>query len=75
MPINEAVSAPRVHMQRLPDELRVEPMNGLSGETVDSLLSMGCSLPLESCMGDVSAILIDPETGEMTGSHDSRHKF
>ena len=71
MPINEAVSAPRVHMQRLP----VEPMNGLSGETVDSLLSMGCSLPLESCMGDVSAILIDPETGEMTGSHDSRHKF
>lgn len=75
MPINKAVSAPRVHMQWLPDELRVEPMNGLSGGTVDSLLSMGYSLPLKSYMGDVNAILIDPESGEMTGSHGSRHEF
>ena len=75
MPINEAVSAPRVHMQWLPDELRVEPMNGLGGDVVDELHSMGYSLPLKSYMGDVNAILIDPETGAVTGSHDSRHEF
>lgn len=75
MPINEAVSAPRVHMQWLPDELRVEPMNGLGGDVVEELRSMGYSLPLKSYMGDVNAILIDPETGAVTGSHDSRHEF
>lgn len=38
-------------MQWLPDELRVEPMNGLSGETIDSLLAMGYSLSLKFYMG------------------------
>ncbi len=38
-------------MQWLPDELRVEPMNGLSGETVDSLLAMGYSCHSNSTWG------------------------
>ncbi|WP_195838853.1 gamma-glutamyltransferase [Pyramidobacter porci] len=67
--------SPEYYMQWLPDELRVEPMNGLSGETVDSLLATGYSLSLKFYMGDVNAVLIDPQTGEVAGSHDLRHEF
>ena len=50
-------------------------MNGLSGESIDSLLATGYSLSLKFYMGDVNAVLIDPQTGEVAGSHDLRHEF
>ncbi len=75
MAINAAVSAPRYHMQWLPDELRLEPGNGLTNKDVEELVSMGYKLSLQGFMGDVNAIMIDPETGKITGSHDTRMEF
>ena len=75
MAVNAAVSAPRYHMQWLPDELRVEPGNGLSSAEVEKLVGMGYKLTLQPYMGDVNAIMIDPETGKITGSHDTRMEF
>ena len=75
MPINEAVSAPRFHMQWLPDELRIEHDNGLSASDVEALTEMGYKLSLKPYMGDVNAIHIDLRTGKITGSHDSRMEF
>ncbi|MCH3950002.1 MAG: gamma-glutamyltransferase [Acidaminococcus sp.] len=72
MPVNEAVSAPRFHMQWLPDEIRLEPDNGLSDKDKADLEARGYHLTVKPYMGDVNAIIIDPETGKMTGSHDSR---
>ncbi len=75
MSVNAAVSAPRYHMQWLPDELRIEPGNGLSPEEVEKLVGMGYKLSLQPFMGDVNAIMIDPDTGIITGTHDTRHEF
>ncbi|MBR0185071.1 MAG: gamma-glutamyltransferase [Synergistaceae bacterium] len=75
MSINAAVSAPRYHMQWLPDELRIEPENGFTNDDVAKLVGMGYKLSLQPFMGDVNAIMIDPETGEITGSHDTRVEF
>ena len=75
MAINAAVSAPRYHMQWLPDELRLEPGNGLTNKDVEELVRMGYTLSLQGFMGDVNAIMIDPETGKITGSHDTRMEF
>ena len=75
MSINAAVSSPRYHMQWLPDELRIEPENGLTNDDVAKLVGMGYKLSLQPFMGDVNAIMIDPETGEITGSHDTRVEF
>ena len=75
MSINAAVSAPRYHMQWLPDELRIEPENGLTNDDVAKLVGMGYKISLQPFMGDVNAIMIDPETGEITGSHDTRVEF
>lgn len=75
MSVNAAVSSPRYHMQWLPDELRLEPGNGLSPADIGTLTGMGYTLSLKPFMGDVNAIMIDPETGKITGSHDSRNEY
>jgi gamma-glutamyltranspeptidase/glutathione hydrolase len=74
MNISEAVEAPRVHMQWLPDELRVEPF-GVVKDVSDKLTGMGYKVSVQEPMGDVNAILIDPETGAVYGSHDPRREF
>ena len=75
MAVNAAVSAPRYHMQWLPDELRIEPDNGLNNAEVEKLVDMGYTLSLQPYMGDVNAIMIDPDTGKITGTHDTRMEF
>ena len=75
MAINAAVSAPRYHMQWLPDELRIEPENDLNNAEVEKLVSMGYKLSVQPYMGDVNAIMIDPDTGKITGTHDTRMEF
>ena len=75
MPINEAVRAPRFHMQWLPDELRIEVGSGLDNADVSELVGMGYKLSLAPFMGDANAIHINERTGEITGSHDSRMDF
>ncbi|MDR1472827.1 MAG: gamma-glutamyltransferase [Synergistaceae bacterium] len=74
MNISEAVEAPRIHMQWLPDELRVEAY-GVVKDVSDKLTGMGYNVSVQEPMGDVNAILIDPETGAVCGSHDPRREF
>lgn len=70
MSIADAVAAPRIHHQWLPDSLRWEP--GLSEELRNGLRSMGHSLE-ESArrMGDMQAIMVDT-TGQVSAASDPR---
>jgi gamma-glutamyltranspeptidase/glutathione hydrolase len=72
--IREAVDAPRVHLQWIPDELRVEK-NGLSADTADKLKTMGYKVEVKANMGDVNAILIDPKSGQFLIASDPRNEF
>lgn len=74
MNASEAVLAPRVHMQWVPDELRVEKY-GLSKDVEKRLKAMGYDVVIRDPMGDVNAILVDPDTGAITGSGDPRAEF
>lgn len=74
MTISEAVSYPRVHMQWLPDELRIEKF-GLSPDTIAELKAMGYDIKVKDFMGDVNAIIIDNKHGIFYGSHDPRSKL
>jgi gamma-glutamyltranspeptidase/glutathione hydrolase len=78
MNIQEAVDAPRIHHQWLPDELQVEP-GGFSPDTLSLLSFQGYHLkrlisPLwgNQYLGDAQAILIDPKTGVRYGASDPR---
>ena len=55
MPLADAMRAPRIHNQALPDELRLE-MNGFSVATVDSLKAMGHTVGFLGGIANVNAI-------------------
>lgn len=74
MNIREAVDAPRIHMQWLPDELRIEK-NGLSKDVIDKLTDMGYKIVVRGNMGDVNAIMVDPKSGIYYGAGDPRNEF
>jgi len=78
MNIQEAVDAPRIHHQWLPDELQVEPV-GFSPDTLSLLRFEGYHLkvlisPLwgNQYLGDAQAILIDPKSDVRYGASDPR---
>ena len=56
MTLADAVSAPRIHHQALPDTLRFEP-NGLASAVLDSLRLMGHGVTTMSGIGQINAIL------------------
>ena len=66
--IQSAVSAPRIHHQWLPDELRVE--EGLSPDTIKLLTAMGHEVRRKSSMGAIQSIMIDDQV--MYGAADPR---
>lgn len=74
MNLREAVEAPRVHMQWIPDELRIE-QNGLSPDTINILKAMGYDVVVRPYMGDVNAIMYDAANKVMYGSSDPRVEF
>jgi len=55
MPLADAMRAPRLHNQALPDELRLET-NGFSTATVDSLRAMGHTVAFLGGIANVNAI-------------------
>lgn len=69
MILSDAVSAPRIHHQSLPDTLRFEP-NGLTPATMDSLRAMGYALGRISNVGEINAIM--RVTGGWEGMSDPR---
>lgn len=77
MNIREAVDAPRIHMQWIPDNIRIEP-HGLAKDVTDRLNQMGYQLTMRGAteyFGEANAILVDSSTGIMTGARDPRGEF
>ncbi len=69
MNIQTAVSAPRIHHQWLPDEIRIE--QGISADTVRLLESRGHKVVTNSAMGAIQSIMIG-EDGTLYGGADPR---
>jgi gamma-glutamyltranspeptidase/glutathione hydrolase len=71
--IQQAVNAPRFHMQWMPDVLRVEGIQ-TSPDTIQLLEKMGYKVERKKVWGDAECIAIDPKTGERLGASDARNE-
>jgi gamma-glutamyltranspeptidase/glutathione hydrolase len=80
MNLQQAIDAPRIHHQWLPDEIYYEPY-GLSADTLRLLEARGHKLTLrpeykgptrQAFMGDVEAVMIEEKTGARLGASDAR---
>ena len=71
MDVSEAVSAPRIHHQWLPDEVRYDPY-GMSPDTLALLTRMGHRMVASAPWGNAMAVARDPATGQLTGAADPR---
>jgi len=71
MNIQQAIDAPRIHHQWLPDELVGEPY-GLSGDTQHALTARGHTLGKLRYLGDAEGIMIEEKTGMRLGATDPR---
>jgi len=72
MNIQQAIDAPRIHHQWLPDELVYEPY-GLSGDTQRALAARGHKLADKPrYLGDCEGIMIEEKTGIRLGATDPR---
>src|ERR1043166_5432279 len=71
MNIQQAIDAPRIHHQWLPDELVYEPY-GLSSDTQKALTAMGHKLATPRYLGDAEGIMIEEKTGVRLGATDPR---
>lgn len=73
MDMQEAVDAPRIHHQWLPDEITYEPL-GMSADTLRALAARGHRfVERPRYMGDAQAIMIEPKTGMRLGASDGRN--
>lgn len=74
MNLQQAVDAPRIHHQWLPDEIVYEPL-GLSPDTMNELKRRGHKFnAAPRNMGDVQAIMIEEKTGMLLGASDGRQE-
>ena len=72
MNLQEAIDAPRVHHQWLPDEVMSEPY-GLSDDTRRALEARGHKIStVVREMSDAQGVMIEEETGVRLGASDSR---
>ncbi len=80
MNLQQAIDAPRIHHQWLPDKLYHEPF-GLSADTASALTRRGHMLTLrteyngytrDGFMGDVTGVMIEEETNMRLGATDPR---
>lgn len=72
MNVQDAVNAPRIHMQWLPDEVQYEP-GALSPAVRRRLRAMGYTLKRIASWGSAQAVMVDPRTGMRYGGTDRRH--
>jgi gamma-glutamyltranspeptidase/glutathione hydrolase len=72
MNVQQAVDAPRLHMQWLPDEVQYEP-GAFAPATMDALKVMGYTFKEIPSWGSAQAIVIDPRTHVRYGGTDRRH--
>ena len=71
MNIQQAIDAPRIHHQWLPDEVVGEPF-GFSGDTKKALSARGHALAKQRYLGDAEGIMIEENTGMRLGATDPR---
>lgn len=72
MNIQQAIDAPRIHHQWLPDEIVYEPF-GMSADTFRALEARGHKLTQKPrYMGDAQGIMIEEKTGVRLGASDPR---
>jgi gamma-glutamyltranspeptidase/glutathione hydrolase len=72
MNLQEAIDAPRVHHQWLPDEVMSEPF-GLSEDTRRALEARGHKIStVVREMSDAQGVMIEEKTGVRLGASDSR---
>ena len=71
MGIEEAVEAPRLHHQWLPDRIRIEE-DGVTADVVQQLEAMGHTVQVAGRQGSANSIGVDPRTGERIGAPDPR---
>jgi gamma-glutamyltranspeptidase/glutathione hydrolase len=71
MSIDEAVAAPRIHHQWLPDRIRIEE-DGVPAATVSELEAMGHTVQVGGRQGSANSIGVDARTGERVGAPDPR---
>lgn len=69
--IQEAVDAPRIHHQWLPDEIVAEEKS-LPRDVQEALRNRGHKITYRKHIGDAHSILIDPESGIRLGAPDPR---
>ena len=73
MNLQEAIDAPRIHHQWLPDEIMDEPL-GLSSDTRKALEARGHKFTAQPrYMSDAQGIMIEEKTGVRLGASDARH--
>jgi gamma-glutamyltranspeptidase/glutathione hydrolase len=73
MNIQQAVNAPRLHHQWLPDQVSIE-QDGATPETVQKLQAMGHTVRVAGRQGTAHSIMIDPRTGARVGAPDPRDR-
>jgi gamma-glutamyltranspeptidase / glutathione hydrolase len=71
MDILEAVAAPRMHHQWLPDRIRIEA-DGVTPAVADELRAMGHEVQVTGRQGSANSIGVDAATGEHVGAPDPR---
>jgi len=73
MPVQQAVNAPRMHHQWLPNVVTVE-REGFDAATLDALRAKGHTVRVGSQQGTAHSIAIDPRTGARVGAPDPRDR-
>ncbi|MFN8964081.1 gamma-glutamyltransferase [Gemmatimonas sp.] len=73
MPIQQAVNAPRLHHQWLPNAITVE-RDGFPASTLDALRAKGHTVRIGGQQGTAHSIAIDPRTGARLGAADPRDR-
>ncbi len=71
MSVAQAVDAPRIHMQWLPDEVQYEP-GALGAVTMQRLEAEGYTFREFRSWGSAEAIVVDPRTHHLEGANDRR---
>ncbi|MEO6223120.1 MAG: gamma-glutamyltransferase [Vicinamibacterales bacterium] len=67
----EAVDAPRMHHQWLPDRLSIEE-NGIPAAVLQTLTTMGHEVRMSGRQGDAQSVWVHPNTGMIYGVVDKR---
>jgi gamma-glutamyltranspeptidase/glutathione hydrolase len=71
MDIEQAVAAPRMHHQWLPDRIRLEA-DAVSPDVVQALEELGHAVQMGGRQGSANSIGVNPRTGVRMGAPDPR---